>query len=385
MTKGAIQMDKITTFANDQFGSIRTVLIDGIPYFAGKDVAEMLGYERPTKATVDRVDEDDRVMIDAKAQSQLGLDLGQRGGWIINESGLYSLIFSSKLPTAKEVKTWITSEVLPAARKFPIQSGGITKTPELVQKDDEINNIMPANNGFVAINGCQLSVKEYHRQRVVTFRDIDEIHRRPEGTARKRFNDNRQYFNEGEDFFVLNQPSEIRTLGLERPQGGTSPNVILVTESGYAMLVKSFTDPLSWAIQRKLVDTYFHVAERKYNLATLDELFDDPDVLITALVKLKAERQRNKALQQSVEAKETQIAVQTRQLEEAKPKVTYYDIVLNCKDLIFTSVIAKDYGKSAIWLNRYLSEKKVQYKKGNAHKAAPFKASPLSQKAATLC
>ena len=92
-------------------------MIDGDPWFVGKDVAEVLGYERPTKAIVDRVDVEDRNMIDGKTQSQIGIELGQRGGWIINESGLYSLILSSKLDTAKDFKHWVTKEVLPSIRK----------------------------------------------------------------------------------------------------------------------------------------------------------------------------------------------------------------------------------------------------------------------------
>ena len=78
----------------------------------GKDVAEVLGYERTTKAVVDHVDEEDRMNIDRETQSQFGIELGQRGGWIVNESGLYSLILSSKLPSAKQFKRWVTGEVL---------------------------------------------------------------------------------------------------------------------------------------------------------------------------------------------------------------------------------------------------------------------------------
>lgn len=75
-------------------------------------VAVALGYERPAKAIPDHVDEEDRKMVDGKTQSQFGIELGQRGGWLINESGLYSLILSSKLPTAKKFKRWVTAEVL---------------------------------------------------------------------------------------------------------------------------------------------------------------------------------------------------------------------------------------------------------------------------------
>lgn len=112
-------------------------------------------------------------------------------------------------------------------------------------------------NELTIINNTQVLVKEFSGQRVVTFKDIDAVHGRPDGTARKRFNDNREHFIEGEDFFVLNQPSEIRTLGIQRPQGGTPESVTLITESGYLMLVKSFTDDLAWKVQRELVNSYF--------------------------------------------------------------------------------------------------------------------------------
>lgn len=110
-------MHKLEIFSSDDFGEIRVVEIQGEPWFVGKNVAEILGYERYTKAVVDHVDEDDRINIDGKTQSQFGIELGQRGGWLINESGLYSLILSSKLPTAKAFKKWVTSEVLPSIRK----------------------------------------------------------------------------------------------------------------------------------------------------------------------------------------------------------------------------------------------------------------------------
>lgn len=110
-------MNEITVFNNDEFGSIRTVTIEHEPWFVGKDVANVLGYERDTKAVTDHVDEDDRKNIDGKTQSCFGIELGQRGGWLINESGLYSLILSSKLPSAKKFKRWVTSEVIPSIRK----------------------------------------------------------------------------------------------------------------------------------------------------------------------------------------------------------------------------------------------------------------------------
>ena len=112
-------------FENPEFGSIRTVEMNGAPYFVGKDVAEILGYANASKALDDHVDTEDK--LNNKSLSSLG----QRGGWLINESGLYSLILSSKLPKAKEFKHWVTSEVLPSIRKH-----GMYATEELLANPD---------------------------------------------------------------------------------------------------------------------------------------------------------------------------------------------------------------------------------------------------------
>ena len=193
-------------FENPEFGSIRTVEIDGTPYFVGKDVAEVLGYSNPRDALGRHVDEDDKNTV-------VNPD-GNRGNpnmTIINESGLYSLILSSKLPKAKEFKHWVTSEVLPSIRKHGM----------------------------------------------------------------------------------------------------------------YAM----------------------------------DELIENPDLAIKALTALKEEREKTKKLAETV-------AVQSQQISELKPKASYYDVVLNCKDLVSVSEIAKDYGKSARWLNEKLHELGIQFKQG---------------------
>lgn len=105
-------MNEIKVFENKQFGEIRTVTIDGQPWFVGKDVATALGYSNPTKAMQDHIDTEDLSFNETLKLSR------QAGAWIINESGLYSLIFSSKLPSAKQFKRWVTSEVLPSIRKY---------------------------------------------------------------------------------------------------------------------------------------------------------------------------------------------------------------------------------------------------------------------------
>ncbi len=199
-------MNNLTVFKNQDFGEVRTVTINDEPYFVGKDVALILGYKDPSDALKRHVDEDDKL-------TRCFTDSGQnREMYVINESGLYSLILSSKLPRAKQFKHWVTSEVLPAIRKH----------------------------------------------------------------------------------------------------------------GAYAT----------------------------------EELIANPDLAIAAFKALKEEREQNRKLEQKV-------AVQTQQISEMAPKVSYYDVVLNCKDLVSMSVIAKDYGWSASRMNKYLHEKGIQFRQGD--------------------
>ena len=198
---------KLMLFSNEEFGEIRTLLIDGEPWFVGMDIANALGYAKARNAINRHIDEDDalkRGVIDSVGRMQDTV--------FINESGLYSLILSSKLPKAKEFKRWVTSEVLPSIRKH----------------------------------------------------------------------------------------------------------------GAYAV----------------------------------DELLNDPEFAIKTFTALKEERAKNRQLTDTV-------AIQNQQIAELQPKASYYDVVLNCKDVISISKISKDYGKSAQWLNEYLHKKKVQFKQGD--------------------
>ena len=199
---------ELQVFSNAEFGSVRSIMVNNEPYFVGKDVAEILGYKKPENALSVHVDEEDKTttLIQGTGSNY------KTTVTIINESGLYSLILSSKLPNAKKFKRWVTSEVLPAIRK----------------------------HGVFAV----------------------------------------------------------------------------------------------------------------------DTMLNDPDAMIAALQAYKEERQRRLLL-------ESENAVQKQQLLEMKPKVSYYDVVINSPNLISITEIAKDYGWSAKHMNGYLHSKGIQYKQGD--------------------
>ena len=105
-------MNKVILFYNEKFGQVRGIMINNEPYFVGKDVAEVLGYSNTRDALAKHIDDDDKNTVAIHDGTS-----GNPNVTIINESGLYSLILSSKLPKAKEFKRWVTSEVLPSIRK----------------------------------------------------------------------------------------------------------------------------------------------------------------------------------------------------------------------------------------------------------------------------
>ena len=198
---------ELQVYKNAEFGSVRTTTIGGQPYFVGKDVADILGYSNTRKALIDHVDKEDK--DDVTIRDAIGRNQTMTA---INESGLYSLILSSKMPNAKKFKRWVTSEVLPAIRK--------------------------------------------------------------------------------------------------------------------------------------------------HGLYATDDLIANPDLAIVAFTALKEEREKNKELMAAV-------AIGQQQIAEMKPKATYYDVVLKCRDAVNISVIAKDYGWSAMRMNEYLHEKGIQFKQGD--------------------
>ena len=207
--------DTIKIWENSEFGTVRTVEIDGEPWLVGKDVAEVLGYSNTRDALIRHVDEEDKNTVVNPDGNKGNPDMV-----VINESGLYALVFRSKLPWAKKFQHWVTSEVLPSIRK----------------------------HGMYAI----------------------------------------------------------------------------------------------------------------------DDLINNPELGVRAFTALMEERQKTKAL-------EAKVAEKQELITELTPKATYCDVVLMSDDLVSVTEIAKDYGKSAQWLNKLLHEYGIQFnQRGVWHLYQPY-------------
>lgn len=137
---------------------------------------------------------------------------------------------------------------------------------------------------------------------------------------------------------------------------GQNREAIFINESGLYSLILSSKMPAAKRFKH-WVTAEVLPAIRKHGMYAVDDLLNNPDIMIAALTELKAEREKTKALTQTV-------AVQSQQISEMKPKASYYDVVLNCKDLVAISVIAKDYGWTANRMNQFLHEKGIQFKQG---------------------
>lgn len=151
------------------------------------------------------------------------------------------------------------------------------------------------NNQIVKINNSDLLIKEFSGQRVVTFKDIDMLHQRVEGTAKSNFYENKKHFIENEDYFIIKKSLKYEIPTLEIPNRG----ITVLTESGYLMLVKSLQDDLAWKVQRELVNNYFRIkevvnnkklfSEFKGQLTTLvNDIFEDKLSEVKEYYKIKS-------------------------------------------------------------------------------------------------
>ncbi|MDB2907844.1 phage regulatory protein [Clostridioides difficile] len=208
-------------------------------------------------------------------------------------------------------------------------------------------------NNLVLINDKELQIKEFKGERVVTFKEIDLIHERVEGTAKRNFTENKKYFIENVDYFEVSTkiiPS-LELYGFSK----FAPNGILITESGYLMLVKSLTDDLAWTVQRELVNNYFRVKENEQQPKL-------PTTYKEALQQLLIEVEEKEQLQLENQEKDKVIQLQ-------QPKVLFADAVSASNNSILVGELAKlikqngvDIGQNRLfaWMreNGYLIKRK---------------------------
>ena len=159
--------NEMMVFNNEEFGNVRVVNIGDEAWLAGKDVVEALGYNKKYSDVIKQhCDEEDYILIDSKTRHQFGVEfnykeLGQRGGYLVNESGLYSLVFGSDLPEANKFKRWVTSEVLPSIREH-----GAYLTPDTLEKtiqdpDFLIGLLTTLKEEQIARRNAELKIEEY--------------------------------------------------------------------------------------------------------------------------------------------------------------------------------------------------------------------------------
>ena len=164
-------MNDLTTFTNPEFGQVRTVEIDGTPWLVGKDVAVALGYKNPGKAIIAHVDDEDKRLEMLPQDSQSGNLSPTSKTALINESGLYSLVLSSKLPKAKAFKRWVTSEVLPALRK-----NGVYETVKAQQHIEQLEAVNARlNTAIQAVSTAKAELAEVTAMRDNFIKDRDDF------------------------------------------------------------------------------------------------------------------------------------------------------------------------------------------------------------------
>lgn len=199
----------------------------------------------------------------------------------------------------------------------------------------------------IIIKDKEVLVKEYKNQRVVTLYDIAKVHNKVVNDVTKTFNNNRNKFIEGIEFFSLT-PTEFSELfpSVQDFIPNNVKEIILFTEYGYLLMCKPFKDDLSWDVQRILIDSYFKIKE-----STTPRTFAEA-------LRLAADQA------EQIEKLELDNKLKQQRILEMEPKENYYDKILQSKELLTITQIAKDYGMTGIDMNQKLKELGVQYKQG---------------------
>ena len=291
-------MNEVQVFTNDEFGSVRMIVIDGEPWFVGKDVAEKLGYSKARKAIADYVDEEDKkhsygvTIRDSTGREQKPI--------VINESGMYSLVLSSKFPAAKKFKHWITSEVIPSIRK---NGGHITGQENI---EGRVMNEL-------------IKVTYDGEEPTVSARKLHEIL----GISKRFsawFDTNAQGFVENEDFKGV----------YLKVQGN---------QYGGEQAIQDYSITVDMAKHICLMSRTEKGKECRQYLIDLEKAWNTPELVMARALKmadkkihvLEAENEKHKEV----------IAQQAQRIEADKPKTIFADAVSTSKTSILIGDLAK--------------------------------------------
>lgn len=204
-------------------------------------------------------------------------------------------------------------------------------------------------NSVVHINHTKLHIIEYLGQRVATLSQIDAVHARPEGTARRNFNTNKRHLIEGEDFCKMSA-NEFRMRFPNILAERATEDITLMYEAGYLMLVKSFTDDLAWKVQRQLVKNYFRNTQIRSTPQIPD--FNNPAVAARAWAEQYELRQQL----------EVTTVAQAEALALAKPKVEYVDRYMAANGAATFRQVAKLLDAKEVEFRAFLEDKKILYR-----------------------
>lgn len=293
--------NEVITFNNEEFGSVRCMSIDNEPWFVGKDVASALGYSNSSKAVMMHVDPEDKqsMMVDM-AHSQNGNLLGRSKTMMINESGLYSLILSSKLPSAKKFKNWVTSEVLPSINK-PSNNN----VSEPYESHEEA--LVKVENNQIVTDSISVA-KHFGKRHDKLLHEINRMY------GKFCVEDGMPKMVETSLFYKTTHTNE---------QNGQSYPMYLMNRDGFSLLVMGFTGKAALEWKLKYIQAFNMMEKEIANKGALSIPKDYP----SALRALADEYEKNQKL--SIENK------------TMTPKADFYDTLMDTKNAIPMGEAAK--------------------------------------------
>ena len=320
-------MNDVIPFTHETFGILRTTTINDKPWFVATDICRSLNIKNSSNALT-RLDDAEKstALIDTRG--------GKQKLSVVSEEGLYSLVLGSRKSQAKSYKNWVVKKVMPFIcndyeQPVVLEQENIISTDVSVYEDQEFGKVrVEIINGNPWFLGKDVATILGYTNPANAL----NLHCKEDGVA----------------FYTL-----IDTLG-------RSQEAKFISEGNLYRLIAHSKLPNAERFEKWIFDEVVPSIRKNGIYATnetIDKILDNPDFGIRLLQQLKDERQKNTALQETVN-------IQAKKIEEDAPKVTYYDLVLQSPDLLATKDIAGDYGMTAQTMNKLLHEFGVQYKTG---------------------